>query len=172
MMMNSKHIVPSVLVSACLLGNRCRYNGRSYDLPVFVDSLSHFFVIPVCPEVLGGLPVPRPPSELVNGDGCDVWKGIASVQTEEGADLTAEFKAGALKTLELGKKYGAKTAILKDHSPSCGCLRIHDGVFRGRLIPGQGVTGALLKTNGIFVISEKNWLLTRGKGICPANIEG
>ncbi|NLW56670.1 MAG: DUF523 domain-containing protein [Firmicutes bacterium] len=164
--------MPPVLVSACLLGNPCRYNGTGYDLPVLVDSLREFTVIPVCPEVLGELPVPRPPAELVGGDGRDLWQGKAVVQTEDGADLTAEFKAGARRTLELGKKYGAKMAILKEHSPSCGSLRIHDGSFGGRLVPGMGVTSALLKSNGITVFSEKNWLKARGKGMCPANIDG
>ncbi len=172
MMMNSKDTMPPVLVSACLLGNPCRYNGKGYELPAFVDSLQEYTVIPVCPEVLGGLAVPRPPAELAEGDGDAFWLGKAQVKTEDGNDLSAEFKTGALRTLELAKKHGAKVAILKDHSPSCGTLRIHDGTFRSRLIPGRGVTAALLQKNGIKVFSEENWLFTRGKGNCPANIDG
>ncbi len=162
MMMNSNLVKPPVLISACLLGNKCRYNGKSYDLPAFVDSLRPFFVIPVCPEILGGLPIPRAPSEINKGAGDDVWEGKALVIAKNGADFTSEFKAGALKTLELSRTHGAIIAIFKENSPSCGCTRIYDGSFSGRLVPGQGVTVSLLEKNGIKVISEKNWLLARG----------
>ena len=130
MMMNSKDIKPPLLVSACLLGNPCRYNGTGYDLPALVDSLHAFTIIPVCPEGLGELPVPRPPAELVGGDGDDLWYGEATVQTEDGTNLTAAFRAGALRALELAKEYGVKMVVLKDRRSIMRFALIHDGTLR------------------------------------------
>jgi uncharacterized protein YbbK (DUF523 family) len=151
----------TVLVSACLLGEKCRYNGKGYTLPDLVESLSGYSVVPACPEVLGGLPVPRPPCELRGGDGELVWADQASVYTKEGRDFTTAFRAGASKTLELAQKNGVKMAILKDHSPSCGCNRIYDGTFSRRLVAGRGVTAALLKKHGIEIIAETDWAAQR-----------
>ena len=151
----------SVLVSACLLGEKCRYNGKGYNLPDLVEGLSGCSVVPVCPELLGGLPVPRPPCELKGGDGELVWQEQAGVFTEDGQDFTLAFREGAYKTLELAQKNGVKMAVLKDHSPSCGCNKIYDGTFRRRLVAGVGVTAALLKKHGIKVIAETDWSTQR-----------
>ncbi|NLC54189.1 MAG: DUF523 domain-containing protein [Firmicutes bacterium] len=151
----------SVLVSACLLGEKCRYNGKGYTLPDLVEGLSGYSVVPACPELLGGLPVPRPPCELRGGDGELVWQEQAGVFTEDGRDLTIAFREGACKTLELARKNGVKMAVLKDHSPSCGCNKIYDGSFCRRLVTGVGVTAALLKKHGIKVIAETDWSMQR-----------
>lgn len=149
------------MVSACLLGEKCRYNGKGYHFPSLVESLSGYSVIPVCPEILGGLPVPRPPCELKGGDGELVWQAQAGVFTEDGRDLTPAFCAGACNTLALAEKNGVKLAVLKDRSPSCGCNKIYDGSFRRRLVAGVGVTTALLKKHGIKVIAETDWSARR-----------
>lgn len=161
-MESSESIATPVLVSACLLGERCRYNGKGYDLPRFVASLRDYRVIPVCPEILGGLPVPRRPCELKGGDGNLVWQGQAGVFSEDGRDFTEAFRAGARQTLAVAGKNGVKIAVLKDHSPSCGCNKIYDGTFQHRLVAGVGVTAALLRKNGIVVFAETDWSLQRG----------
>ena len=125
------------------------------------EALKGYLVVPVCPEVMGGLPVPRPPCELKGGDGELVWQGQAGVFTEDGRDVTPAFREGASKALELAQRYGVEIAVLKDHSPSCGCNKIYDGNFRRRLVPGAGVTAALLKKHGIQVITETDWSAQR-----------
>ena len=111
-------------------------------------------LIPVCPEQLGGLSTPRPPAEIVGGDGVDVLDGCASVITVEGEDKTSEFLGGAHQTLEIAKSQNAAHAVLKSRSPSCGCGRIYDGSFTGELGDGDGVTAALLRRHGIRVMTE------------------
>jgi len=101
-------------------------------------------LVPACPEVLGGMPVPRTPAEIKGG----------RVVSIEGEDRTEKFRLGARRALELARKAGAETALLKSGSPSCGCDLIHDGSFSGRLVPGKGVTAALLEENGLTVCSE------------------
>lgn len=135
-----------LLISACLLGVACRYDGQSKPLPSEkIDALREkYLLIPVCPEQLGGLPTPRLPCELSDG------RAIRS----DGADLTDAYTKGADETLRLAKTLGAKSALLKAKSPSCGSGRIYDGSFSGTLIDGDGVTAALLKANGINVFSE------------------
>ncbi len=157
-MMSPESIQPPVMVSACLLGHKCRYNGKSCYLPVLISSMKQYQVIPVCPEVLGGLPIPRSPLEISNGDGYDVWAGSALVVNQDGVNFTYEFQKGALETLNLCRKHGVKMAVLKEKSPSCGSKRIYDGTFSTRLIPGSGVTASLLKKEGIKIFSEQEWL--------------
>ena len=111
-------------------------------------------LIPVCPEQLGGLSTPRPPAEIVGGDGADVLDGCASVITVEGEDKTREFLDGAHQTLEIAKSQNAAHAVLKSRSPSCGCGRIYNGTFTGELGDGEGVTAALLRRHGIQVMSD------------------
>ena len=111
-------------------------------------------LIPVCPEQLGGLSTPRPPAEIVGGDGADVLDGCASVITVEGEDKTREFLDGAHQTLEIAKSQNAAHAILKSRSPSCGCGRIYNGTFTGALGDGDGVTASLLRRHGIQVMTE------------------
>ena len=133
------------LVSACLLGLRCRYDGGSNERPQVVALLDQEILIPVCPEQLGGLPTPRPASEIVRG----------RVLTPSGEDQTEAYQRGAEETVALAQRLGITEAILKQRSPSCGCGQIYDGSFSGRVIRGDGITTALLVSHGIRVISEE-----------------
>lgn len=110
--------------------------------------------IPVCPEVLGGLPVPRSRYEIRDGIGEDVLSGSARVVASDGKDVTVAFIAGATRVLELAKKHGIKRAIMKSKSPSCGFGKIYDGTFAGILKRGNGVAAAMLIKNGISVTTE------------------
>lgn len=135
-----------ILVSACLLGQKVRYDGghaRSDD-PIFQDWLVKERIVSFCPEVAGGLPTPRPPAELRDG----------RVIEEAGDDVTDAFDRGAEKALALCRKHGITVAVLKENSPSCGSQFIYDGSFSGRKINGQGRTAALLEAHGIRVFSE------------------
>jgi uncharacterized protein YbbK (DUF523 family) len=105
--------------------------------------------VAICPEVAGGLPIPRLPAEIQGGDGQDVLEGRAKVVRQDGVDITEAFIKGAHQALSLARKVGAKKAILKARSPSCGVTFIHDGSFTGALREGMGVTAALLKREGI-----------------------
>ncbi|MBR0574876.1 DUF523 domain-containing protein [Proteiniclasticum sp. BAD-10] len=133
-----------ILVSACLLGEKVRYDGRGYD-PSPLESLKErYTLIPVCPEVLGGLSVPRDPAEILSG----------RVLTRQGRDVTAEFEEGARKVLTLCQQEGITKAILKSKSPSCGKDRIYDGSHTKTLIPGHGKTVELLLESTITVYTE------------------
>ena len=134
----------TLLISACLLGVRCRYDGGSKPQPGVEELAGRYRLIPVCPEQLGGLPTPRSPSER-QGD---------RVVSRQGRDVTAEYRRGAEETLRLARLYGCTAAVLKEKSPSCGCGRIYDGTFSGTLTDGDGVTAELLKENGIRVYGE------------------
>jgi len=111
-------------------------------------------LIKICPEIEGGLKTPRSPAQIVNGNGLDVLNGTARVLNIEGQDMTRPFTMGAEYTLSLVKKYHIKIAILKEKSPSCGVNYIYDGHFSSHLIPGFGVTAALLKQNKVKIFSE------------------
>jgi uncharacterized protein YbbK (DUF523 family) len=144
-----------ILVSACLLGLNVRYDGKVKD--PFVRLLSLYDegkVIVCCPEVDGGLPVPRPPAEIVGGDGNDILDGKCDLVREDGTSVKKAFLAGANHALSLAKEYDIKVAILKSKSPSCGSKEIYDGSFKGVLKEGVGVTTALLRRNGISVYDE------------------
>lgn len=133
-----------ILVSACLLGEKVRYDGKGYD-PSPLESLKErYTLVPVCPEVLGGLSVPRDPAEILSG----------RVLTREGRDVTAEFEEGARKVLTLCQQEGITKAILKSKSPSCGKDRIYDGSHTKTLIPGHGKTVELLLESTITVYTE------------------
>ncbi|RAL22356.1 DUF523 domain-containing protein [Lujinxingia litoralis] len=150
-----------VLVSACLLGREVRYDGK--DSPVKSASGLQWLaamhraqrLVAVCPEVGGGLSVPRPPAELVGGDGLAFWRGQARVISVEGLDVSAEFERGACLALELARRHQVCAAVLKARSPSCGGASVYDGSFEGRLIPGQGVTAALLRWAGVAVFTDE-----------------
>ena len=146
--------VKKVLISACLLGVKCRHNGRDSKSEEVMERFEGGELIPVCPEQLGGLSTPRPPAEIVGGDGSAVLDGSASVITVDGEDKTREFLSGAHQTLEIAKSHNATHAVLKSKSPSCGCGRIYDGTFTGELGDGDGVTAALLRRQGIQVMTE------------------
>lgn len=135
-----------ILVSGCLLGLGCRYNGERKGDERVMKLLTGegIMMIPVCPEQMGGLPTPREPSERRDGG---VW-------TIKGEEVTAQFRHGAEEVLRLAKMYGCSRAILKEHSPSCGSGKIYDGSFTGKVTDGDGVAAELLKRNGIEVVGE------------------
>ncbi|MGQ9533033.1 MAG: DUF523 domain-containing protein [Desulfotomaculales bacterium] len=142
------------LVSACLAGHPCAYDGRARTHPLAARLVREGRAIPVCPEVLGGRPTPRPPAEIRNGAGHEVLAGRARVVDSTGADVTAAFLRGARATLAIARRHGITTAILKSRSPSCGCGLIYDGTFTGELRAGHGVTAALLLDHGLRVFTE------------------
>ncbi len=144
------------IVSACLLGVNCNFEGKNWQNPDLLKEFAEGGLFPVCPEVLGGLPCPRDPSEIVGGDGGDVLDGKAKVVSINGVDVTTQFLKGAQKTLEIAQALGAKEAILIEKSPSCGAGKIFDGTFTEKFKPGDGVTAALLKRNDIKVITQNN----------------
>ncbi|HHX87742.1 MAG TPA: DUF523 domain-containing protein [Firmicutes bacterium] len=146
--------VSCYLVSACLLGINCRYDGGNNLHPQIIKLVERRIFIPVCPEQLGGLPTPRPPAEIQGGDGYLVLTGKAAVVNIEGADVTGYFIRGAEQTLKLARIYRARGAFLKARSPSCGASQIYGGGFRKQLIEGCGVTAALLKSHGLELINE------------------
>lgn len=137
------------LVSSCLAGINCRYDGKNNLNKKVAELVKAGEAIPVCPEVLGGLPTPRDPSEIIVDK-----KGNKRVVSEKGEDVTAEFKLGAEKTLKIAQIVEAKKAILQQRSPSCGCGKIYDGTFSSNLIKGSGLTAELLIENGIEVLTE------------------
>ena len=134
------------LISACLCGHQCRYDGGGFDLPHLRKLAEEGVALPYCPEHQGGLPIPRKPCEIV-GD---------RVLAADGTDCTAEYTRGAEGALALCKKHGITAAILKDGSPSCGSTRIYDGTHTGTKIPGMGLAARLLSENGIALYSEVN----------------
>lgn len=135
-----------ILVSACLLGCNCRYDGGNNARPEVIALANHPDVelIPVCPEQLGGLCTPRTPSERRNG----------GVFARDGTDVTANFVRGCSETLALSRAFSCKAALLKLRSPSCGVGHIYDGSFTSRLIPGDGVTAQALRQAGLAVFGE------------------
>ena len=143
------------IVSACLVGINCRYDGENSLNSKIFKMFKKGFLVPICPEQLGGLPTPRKWDEIVGGDGHDVLKGKAKVLRKDGEDVTKNFVRGAEETLMIAKSLNAKEAILKSKSPACGCGEIYDGTFSGKLKKGDGVTAAILKNNGIGVKNEK-----------------
>ena len=133
----------NILISACLLGQKCRYDGKDKN-KTDLSALEGHKLIPVCPEVDGGLPVPRPAAERVG----------SLVINKEGTDVTAEYTKGAELALQTAVKNNCKIAILKAKSPSCGKGKIYDGSFTRTLTDGNGVTAELLQANGITVYTE------------------
>ncbi len=134
-----------ILVSACLLGLRCRYDGESKPCPAIMQRLSAHEWVPVCPEQLGGLPTPRPPSEIRKG----------RVVNCQGRDVTAQYEKGAEEALRLYGTLGCGCAVLKARSPSCGLGQIYDGTFSGALTEGDGVTARKFRSSGIPVYTEE-----------------
>ena len=136
----------NLLISACLLGVECKYSGGSNALPEkTIEKLrTRYRLIPVCPETAGGLPTPRDPSERLG----------ERVVSCRGADVTAQFKKGAEAALTLARRYGCTTALMKEHSPSCGSGLIYDGSFLGKLVKGDGCAAELLKAAGVSVVGE------------------
>lgn len=136
-----------VMVSACLLGQKCKYNGKNNLNADLVEYLRSYTIVPICPEVQGGLSTPRMPSE----------RYFEKVVTKDGQDVTEAFQLGAIIALQLANQQDCKVAILKKNSPSCGFGEIYDGTFSSRLKKGNGVTAELLYQNGIIILNEENY---------------
>lgn len=134
-----------ILISACLLGQKCRYDGNANTHPAVCALADTHQLIAVCPEQLGGLPTPRPPAEI-QADG--------HVRTQAGVDVTAAFALGAAQAVQLAQQHGCTHAILKAKSPSCGCGQIYDGTFSRTLIAGNGKAAAALLAIGVTVKNE------------------
>jgi uncharacterized protein YbbK (DUF523 family) len=138
---------PLYLVSACLCGVACRWDGRAAPVERLAALYRRGLALAVCPEVDGGLPTPRPPCELRNG----------RAVTRDGEDLTARFQAGAAHALGLAQQHDIHLAVLKERSPSCGSTEVYDGTFSGVRVPGAGITAALLAAHGIRVVNEREF---------------
>ena len=136
----------NIIVSACLLGVSCRYDGNSKPNEKIINLKEKYNLIPICPEIMGGLPTPRMSAEIKDG----------RVKTENGIDVTEEYKKGADEALKLARLLGCKKAILKENSPSCGCGKISNGEFTRTLKDGNGITAELFIKNGIDVFGENS----------------
>jgi len=148
---------PKVLVSACLLGEAVRYNGgdKRCNHAVLQRWLAEGRVVPVCPEVAGGLPVPRAPAEIAGGaGGAQVLAGSARVVDAQGRDVSLHFIDGAAEALARAQAHGIRVAVLKEGSPSCGSSYSYDGSFSATRVPLPGVTSARLRQAGLQVFSE------------------
>jgi len=146
-----------ILVSACLLGERVRYDGGENRCahPYLQQWEKEGRVVAVCPEMLGGLPTPRPPAEITpKGSGAQVLAGKARVVDVQGEDVSEAFVKGAREVVALAKRHGVRMAVLKEGSPSCGSARIYDGTFGGVKVAGEGVCASALREAGIAVFSE------------------
>ena len=146
-----------IMVSACLLGENCKYNGGNNRNRGLLNLLSGHEIIPICPEVLGGLPVPRIPAEIVNG----------TVINRENISVDELFRQGAKKALEIAKKEKPDLIILQSRSPSCGAKEIYDGTFSGKLIPGQGVFAELASCSGFHVMDVEDAIANRLEELEP-----
>ena len=152
------------MISSCLLGVRCRYDGRDSLCEALTQVASRFSFIPFCPEQLGGLPTPRPASNIFNGDGSDVLSGKGSVLNEQGVDVTENFIRGAMESLRLLELSGASIALMKDKSPSCGLSTPYCDRPEGF---GAGVTAALFRQKGVAIIEFK-----RGDSLTAEELTG
>ena len=135
-----------VLVSACLLGENCKYNGKNNFKPTVINYLADKHAIPVCPETLAGLGVPRTPVEIVNGE----------VKTKDGVSVDKALRKAAQSIVDMALAQGVECAILQSRSPTCGVKQIYDGSFTGRLVDGQGVLAAALSAVGISLIDAED----------------
>lgn len=141
---------PCIIVSACLCGKRVRYDGKIKNTLSYLDRLSEkYTVIPVCPELLGGFGLPRPQSEIKNGQVINI----------KGENVTENFLKGAEETYRIFKENNALFALLKESSPSCGANTVYDGSFSGKKVTGEGITAGYLKKMGVKVYSEKTFTL-------------
>lgn len=136
----------SILVSACLLGVNCKYSGGNNFCPAVEELKKRYHLVPICPEIMGGLTTPRPPAER-QGD---------RVINNQGTDVTDQYRRGAEEAAKLGTLFGCKTALLKSRSPSCGKGAIYDGTFSGTLAEGDGVAAEYLKALGYTIFTEED----------------
>jgi uncharacterized protein YbbK (DUF523 family) len=139
-------LTPRLLISACLCGHICRYDGARLEYPRLAEFAASGLGVPVCPELLGGLPTPRAPCELIRG----------RAFTADGRDMTGMFMKGAFRVLGIAGEHRIRTAILKERSPSCATSRLYDGTFSGRLTPGMGLTALLLQQKGFTLFNEED----------------
>ena len=147
------------LISACLVGINCKYDGKNNlsDLdPEILKEYKQGKLIPVCPEQLGGLLTPRILSQIQNASGEDILDGKAKILTKKGTDVTEQFVRGAEEVLKIAKALNINEAIFKQRSPSCGCGQIYDGSFTKTVKKGDGITTALLRRNGINIKTEED----------------
>lgn len=144
-------------ISACLGGVCCRYDGQAKEITALKKLVDNGQAMLVCPEVLGGLPIPREPAEISGGDGFDVWNGDAKVLTKTGEDMTTLFKQGAIIAYQKLVEQNITSIILKENSPSCGSKSIYDGTFSGNHRNGAGVATAYFISRGLEVVSENDW---------------
>ena len=133
-----------ILISACLVGDNVKYDGKNNKSPLIEKLLEKFELVPFCPEVEGGLRIPREPSEIKEG----------MVVTKSGRDVTSKFVDGAERAFNICLYLGIRYAILKDNSPSCGSTHVYDGTFSNKLVKGEGITASYLKSKGIKIITE------------------
>lgn len=147
-----------LIISACLCGIDCKYNGRNNRNPVFEELLRRGLALPVCPEQLGGLATPREAAEILGGSGKQVLEGQSRVMNRQGQEVTAAFIRGAEQTLKIVQAVNPDLIIFKSRSPSCGVGTVYDGNFSSRLKEGDGVTTALLKMHGYSVIDDETYL--------------
>lgn len=141
------------LVSSCLAGFKCRYDGNDNAIPEVIELINKGQAVPVCPEQLGGLTTPRIPCEIIRSE-----YGSSNVVDRTGNDRTEAFRIGAQHCVNIAKALGIKKAIMKAKSPSCGCGEIYDGSFSGKLIKGNGLAVEALLKEGIEIYTEKNYL--------------
>lgn len=146
------------VISSCLIGCVVTWRGGANYREVFANLVSRHLAVPVCPEQMGGLPTPRPPSEILGGSGEDVLAGRARVVTREGTDVTTNFLRGAEEVARIVQLVKPELVILKERSPSCGVRFIYDGTFSNTLRPGCGVTTALLRSLGWQVVSDEEFI--------------
>lgn len=149
-----------ILISACLIGLNCKYNGKNNYHKVFQELTCKNKVLPFCPEQAGGLATPRPPAEILYKDGFAVIKGKSKVVTIDGKNVTDKFILGAKETYKVVNLLNIKTAILKSNSPSCGSRYIYDGSFSNKLRRGFGVTAAYLSSKGVQLIDSEEYIKT------------
>lgn len=151
----------NILISACLLGVHCRYDGKCQNIPEFERKLpklmKKYNIIPICPEIMGGLSTPRVPAEIVSGSQAAKGVNIINVMNKGGTDVTEQFNRGGMEAVHLAELYNCKYAILKAKSPSCGSGQIYDGTFSKTLIAGDGITAAMLKAQGIKIFTENDF---------------
>lgn len=140
-----------IAVSSCLIGKKCRYNATDSLSQSLLEELADY--IDICPELIGGLPTPRLPCEIVYGTANDVLIGDAKIHDSSGNDITSEMVNGARQAFNICKTNDVTKAYLKQNSPTCGCGRIYDGSFSGKLINGNGIFAELLLSNGIDVVA-------------------
>ena len=145
-----------IIVSACLAGVNCRHDGRNKENTLIQKLISKRLAVPLCPEVLGGRPVPRPPCEITGGTAAQVLDGAAYVRDKNGRDVTQEVLDGVKIFMKAVARMNVTAVILKTKSPTCGRGKVHDGTFKGKMIDGNGVLTAALLKEGVKVYTEED----------------